>query len=104
MERYFRFNDTAQANEVVLPLSVIRGFDVTSADTMVLWFDGLGGGGAPDGGGGFIITINSGDAKSILKTFANAASSGGEAIIDFIDENTGLKIHPSVVSFVEAAL
>ena len=101
MERYFRFNDTAAANELVLPLSSIRGFDVSGTTAMILYFDGIAN---YDAGGVLLITINSGDGKSILKAFANAASSGGEAMIDFIDEDTGEKIHPGLESFVQGSV
>ena len=101
MEKFFRFNDTTDANELILPLSSIRGFDVTGATTMVLYFDGINN---YDGGGELTITVDSATSKDILKSFANAASSGGEAMMDFIDENTGSKIHPSVVSFVQTNL
>ena len=102
MERYFRFNDSAAAaNELVIPLSKIRGFDVTSATALLMYFDGIG---AYDAGGVLTFVIVSGSAKAILETFANAASSGTEAMITVLDEDTGVKLHPSLTSFAETSV
>ena len=102
MERYFRFMDAADATkEVVIPLSSIRGFDVTGATAMLMYFDGFG---AYDAGGVLTFVIVSGSAKANLETFANAASSGTQAMITVLDESTGVKLHSSLTSFAETSV
>ena len=101
MERYFRFNDSAAANEVTVPLSAIRGFDVTGATAMLMYFDGIG---AKDAGGVLTFVINSGDAKAILETFANAAASGTDPFITVLDESTGDKLHTGLTSFTQTSV
>jgi len=94
--------DNADATkEIVLPLSSIRGFDVTGATALLMYFDGFGN---YDGGGVLTFVIASGAGKAILETFANAASSGTEAMITVLDESTGVKLHPSLTSFAETSL
>jgi hypothetical protein len=100
--RFFRFNDSNGAGEeLVLPVSAIRGFDVTAADAMAMYFDGIG---AKDAGGVLTFTITSGKAKDILKAYVNAASSSSSKFITFLDEDSGDKLHADILESVETSL
>jgi len=102
MERYFRFMDNDDLEkEIVIPTRAIRGFDVEAATRMIMYFEGFG---SIDAGGKLTFTIASGSAKAILETLANAANFGTEAMITVFDESTGVKLHPSLTSFVETSL
>jgi len=86
---------------VTIPLSSIRGFDVTGATAMLMYFDGIG---ARDAGGVLTFVINSGDGKAILEQFANAAVFGTDPFINALDEVTGDKLHSGLTSFTQTSL